>query len=75
MRATAESIEVLADTRDELAREFKAAVAKIEATIAGLKDKGEKEAEKTYAFARERIAAVTSVDSDLPNAQPLRRVN
>jgi chromosome segregation ATPase len=70
-RAATEAIEVLATTRDEIERELKAAIAKMQAAIDELLSRGTREAEKAFEFARERIGAVT----DLPNFMPVRRVN
>jgi hypothetical protein len=71
-RATSDAIDGLCDCRDEIEREFKAAIVKIEAKITDMYEKGAEEARKTYQFARERIGELT----DLPNSMaPPQRVN
>jgi hypothetical protein len=71
-RATADAIDGLCDCRDQIEREFKATIAKIEVKITEIHERGAEEARKTYQFARERISAIT----DLPNTvAPPRRVN
>jgi hypothetical protein len=71
-RAAAEGIDVLAQTRDDLERELKATIAKMEKAIARIRDRGEEEARKTFAFAREKISEVTDLPSFLP---PGRDIN
>jgi hypothetical protein len=71
-RAAAEAIEVLAQTRDDIERELKAMLSKLETRITEIHERGAQEAKRTYEFARERIGKLT----DLPNAMaPPRRVN
>jgi hypothetical protein len=71
-RTAADAIEGLCNCRDEIEREFKTTIAKIEAKITEIHERGAEEARKTYQFARERIADLT----DLPNSMaPPRRIN
>jgi hypothetical protein len=62
----------LADTRDELERELKGTIAKMEATVTRLQHRGEEEVRKTFEFARETIGEITDLPSFLP---PRREVN
>jgi hypothetical protein len=71
-RTTADAIDGLCDCRDEIEHEFKTTIAKIEAKITEIHERGAEEARKTYQFARERIAEVTGV---VDAVAPPRRVN
>jgi hypothetical protein len=62
-RATTQAIDGLCDTRDEIDREFRAAVTKYDATMVKLVERKEQERKRTHQFARERIAELTG---DLP---------
>jgi hypothetical protein len=71
-RAAAEAIDVLAQTRDDIEKELKSMISRLETKLTEIHERGAQEAKKTYEFARERIGELT----DLPNAMaPPRRVN
>jgi hypothetical protein len=70
-RAAADGIDALTETRNDLERELKGSIAKMQDAMTAIRDRGEEEARKTFEFARERIGAVT----DLPNFMGIRRVN
>lgn len=67
--AAAEAINALTDTRDEMDKELRGAIAKFDKVMAGLQDR-DREAKQMFQFAREKIEEKVGEITDLPDFMP-----